>query len=82
MTTEKIRQAHEARPFRPFSVRTGDGREFYVEHPEFMARVPTGRTIVVTDRHGSVNVIDLLLVTSLDLNPPRKTNGRRPRTRR
>ena len=73
MTIEKIRSLHDARPFRPFTIHLADGRNVRVEHPEFMSRSPSGRTIYV-EKPGDVgHHIDLLLVT--DLVPD---NGRRP----
>jgi hypothetical protein len=50
-------------------IHLADGREVPVLHREFMASVPTGRTIVVMQPDESVNVIDLLLVTDLEIKP-------------
>jgi len=78
MTVERIREAHETRPFKPFTLRTGGGREYAVRHPEFLALTPSGRTIIVTHGEESVEMIDLLLVESIHFD----TNGqRRPRRR-
>ena len=74
MTVEQIRKAHQARPFKPFTLRTGGGREYHVPHPEFMFIAPPGRTIFVVDQDGAAELIDLLLVESLHFN-----NRRRPR---
>ena len=78
MTIERLRAVHQARPFRPFTLRTGSGREYHVSHPECLAVTPNGRTIVVTYSEESLEIIDLLLVESLHLG-----NGdRRPRKRK
>ena len=74
MTTEQIRKAHQARPFKPFTLRTGGGREYHVPHPEFLLITPPGRTIVVVDKDGAVELLDLLLVGSLHFD---KRRGRR-----
>jgi hypothetical protein len=68
VTIERIREAHQARPFKPFTLRTGGGREYSVRHPEFMAMTPGGRTVIVTHNEESVEMIDLLLVESLHFN--------------
>ena len=77
MTIEQLRKAHQAQPFEPFILRTGDGREFAVGHPEVLAISPAGRTVVVMTPDGAHEVIDLLLVTSIHIG-----NGRARRRRR
>ena len=77
MTIEQLRKIHESRPFRPFAIHLADGRKIRVPHPEFLWTPPRNqRTFVVSDVRGLVEVIDLLLVTSL-----KETNGRVPRRR-
>ncbi len=75
MTVEQIRKAHQSRPFKPFTLRTGGGREYHVPHPEFLFITPPGRTIIVVDQDGAAELIDLLLVESLHFS-----NGRRRRS--
>ena len=77
MTIEQLRKIHESRPFRPFAVHLADRRKIRVPRPEFLWIPPRNqRTFVVSDVRGLVEVIDLLLVTSL-----KETNGRVPRRR-
>lgn len=40
MDTASIREAATAQPFKPFTLRMNDGREFYIPHPEFIAVSP------------------------------------------
>jgi hypothetical protein len=63
---------HQARPFRAFEVHLADGRSLPVEHPECLAITPGGRTIGVGLADDTIEIVDLLLVTSLK---PR-SNGR------
>ncbi len=70
MTVEQLKNVHGAKPFRPFTVHMGDGRSFRVDHPEFLLRSPSGRTIVVHQPDDSFSVLDLLLVTELEVHPP------------
>ncbi len=69
MTIEQRRQMHEARPFQPFRIHMADGRHLDVVHPEFLAHSRSGRTIMVATPDDAFEVIDLLLVTSLEPIP-------------
>ena len=79
MTIEQLRDKYNAQPFRPFIIHLADGREVPVHHREFILTVPSGRTIVVCQPDDTLNVIDLLLVTNLELVP--SANGPRKRRR-
>lgn len=74
MTIEQLRKLHRDQPFQPFDIYLADGRVLPVDHPEMLALPPPGRTIGVGCADGTVEVLDLLLVTSLK---PR-ANGRSP----
>jgi hypothetical protein len=69
MTVEQLKNVHQAKPFRPFTIHMGDGRTFRIEHPEFLSRSPSGRTIIVHQSDESFRVLDLLLVTGLEVHP-------------
>ena len=73
MTIEQLRKAHQARPFSPFEIHMADGRSLTVPHPEMLMVLPPGRTIMVAKGEEDYEVVDLLLVTSLE----RRTNGSR-----
>ena len=77
MTIEEVRKLYDAEPFHRFVLHLADGRRIGVEHREFMAMDPKGRTIVVYQPDDSFNVIDLLLVTDLEV----KTNGKHSKKR-
>lgn len=69
MTIEQLRNAVRAEPFKPFTICFGDGRQFFVPHPEFVALPPgASRTFVVVEPEENYRIIDLLLVTSLDFS--------------
>jgi hypothetical protein len=74
MTTEQLRAAHRTTPFRPFTIRMADGRNFTISHPDFLSMSPTGRTVVVYHPDESFSVVDLLLMTELEMSP---ASGRR-----
>ena len=75
MTIERLRELHEARPFRPFRIRVADGHVLNVPHPELLSH-DGGRTIYVHTGPEQGEFVDLLLVTSLELG-----NGRSKRSR-
>lgn len=67
MTIEQVKQVYNAAPFKPFIIHLADGREVSVRHREFMAFSPSGRTIIVYQDDDVFNIIDLLLVTDLEV---------------
>jgi hypothetical protein len=71
MTSDQLRQTLRAEPFRPFVVHLADGRKLKVQHPEFVAQSPAGRTFVLWGPDEAFEVVDLLHVTSLKV-----TNGK------
>jgi hypothetical protein len=80
MTTEQVRKLHQARPFQPFVVRLGDGQALPVDHPEFLAYAPNSRTMTVYFKNGDFEIVDLLLVTGLEVrNGSRRSSQRKRR---
>jgi hypothetical protein len=77
MTTNELYKLHIARPFKPFTIRLGDGQALPVRHPEMMAYAPKQRTAVVYQPDGSFEIIDLLLVTGLEVHAVRNGHKRR-----
>jgi hypothetical protein len=67
MTIDQIKKVHSARPFQPFRIHLADGRNFAVEHPEFLAQSQGGRVLYVATPDDTFEIVDLLLVTSLEL---------------
>lgn len=81
MTIDQLRKAHAAQPFRPFDLHLADGRVLSVPHPGFLWMPPRNeRTVFVTDTNGAVDIVDLLLVTSIKIRPSdSQERGRRRR---
>lgn len=77
MTVEQLRKEHGRRPFRPLLIRTADGQEFTVPHPEFLYIPPHGRTVFVSDSDGTVDIIDVLLVASIHVKNGRRSGKRK-----
>lgn len=77
MTIERIRELYYAKPFQPFVLHLADGRSVPVLHQEFFMALPSGRTLYVCQPDDTVNIIDLLLVTDVEIKP--QTNGAKRR---
>lgn len=69
MTVEKLKEVLNAQPFRPFTIHMGDGRVFFMKHRDFISRSPSGRTVIVHSEDDSFSILDLLLVTELEVHP-------------
>ncbi len=67
MTIERLRAVQQAKPFRAFRLNLADGRSLRVPHPEFLAIHPTGRTVIVFQPKDEFEIVDLLLVTSIQV---------------
>ncbi|HEX4413303.1 MAG TPA: hypothetical protein VH107_06715 [Lacipirellulaceae bacterium] len=68
MTTDQFSEALQQSPFRPFTIRMADGRSFDVKHRDFVARSPSGRTVIVFTSDEGYSVLDLLLMTELEVH--------------
>jgi hypothetical protein len=71
MNLERLRQRLSA-GFRPFCLRTSDGHEYAVRHPELVLVGP--RTLAVLDKEGEIVTLDPLHIVALKDLPGRK-NG-------
>jgi hypothetical protein len=80
MTVEQLRSAYNAQPFRPFVLHLADGRSIPVRHREFIMTVPSGRTVVICQPDDTLNIIDLLLVTDLEIKLDGDGPARKRRT--
>jgi hypothetical protein len=67
MKISELQKLYDAEPFRPFLIHMADGRKIPVKHREFMALSPSGRTAYVYQLNDDSDVIDVALVTSLEL---------------
>ncbi|MEM7680644.1 MAG: hypothetical protein AAF288_01675 [Planctomycetota bacterium] len=70
MTIDQFRSTLRHQPFQPFVIHTADGRSFRVDHSDFVAHSPGGRSVVVFRGDDSHSVLDLLLITELEVPAP------------
>lgn len=77
-----IREALRKQPFKPSVIRLSDGRSLPVPHPDFVALTP--RRVIVGAEDDSWNVIEPLLIVSLDYASSKSKggNGRSKKKRR
>jgi hypothetical protein len=74
----RIRELLKATPFRPFTIKTADGREFRVEHPDFvLAAASDTPQIVIEERDGRTHFLSALLISSIELDGLPQTNASR-----
>jgi len=75
MTAEQLRAMREANPFRPFTIHLTDGRALAIPHRDFVSQSPGGRTIIVYRSDEAFSVVDLYLVTELEVQSPTDTGS-------
>ena len=68
MKTEKVREVLRAEPFRPFWIHLADGGRFAVEHGDYVAVEPAGRELIVYLPDNSHHIVDVPLITRLEIN--------------
>lgn len=73
MNNEEIKRYQLARPFAPFDIHLADGRVVHVPHPEFVYVPPINqRTVIVTDRKGIPETLNVLVIVSVKPSAERK----------
>ncbi len=70
---QAIQEAAHAEPFRPFTIRMAGGPKVKVGHPDYIAFGPKGRTLIVYGPDESFKVIDVMLVTEVDVPEARSS---------
>jgi hypothetical protein len=70
MPVTTLREAINARPFRPFTVHVAEQRSYLIPRPEFVSIGPQNRTLVVWHADGGGSFLDMLMITGIDLPAP------------
>jgi hypothetical protein len=66
----RVRQLLHATPFQPFIIRMADGKEYRIEHPDFvLAAASDVPQIILEESDGNVHFLSVLLMTSIELLP-------------
>jgi hypothetical protein len=73
---QRVREFVHATPFKPFFIRTAGGKQYRINHPDFIAvGGPTTPNIYIEDLRGNGTFLSALLITSVatvNRNAPRK----------
>ena len=70
MNIDQFREVLHAALFQPFTIHVADGRSLPVPHPDFIAIMPYGKTIIVVspkERKSSFAIVDVPLITQLEV---------------
>ena len=78
MLSSTVREFARAMPFVPFIVQMTDGRQFKVDHPDFVSVSPQGSKLIVYDTNDNETHLSGLLVASV---APARTRRPRPSRR-
>jgi hypothetical protein len=79
MTVEKLRWLRRAEAFRPFTIRLADGRGIRVSSPEYFGVSPRGGTVIVHEADDTLDLLDPLQITGLEIQAPGRGPGKRPK---
>jgi hypothetical protein len=77
VTSEQLRAAQRARPFRAFDLHLADGDVLTIPHPDFIALGPGGRTVVAFGENDEMSIVDLLLVSRIEMRKGGSNGGKR-----
>ncbi len=79
MTIEQLRTTIKAQPFVPFTLRLADGRQYDIDHPDFISSHPHGRTVIVykPGENGDLEILDLLLVVGIEVHHSKENRERK-----
>ena len=71
----KIRELLHATPFQPFVIRMADGKEYRIEHPDFVLAASSDvPQIMIEEAGGPIHYLSALLVVSIELESQSKEN--------
>jgi hypothetical protein len=62
----RIRELLHATPFKPFIIRMADGREYRVDHPDFVLAASDVPHVIVEEPDGRIHCLSVLLITSVE----------------
>jgi hypothetical protein len=69
MEAAAIRQVMGQHPFVPFTLHLADSRAIEVPHPDFISISQNGRRVIVERSDDSFEMIDALLINSIEVKP-------------
>jgi hypothetical protein len=70
MHREELPATIGAKPFQPFAIRLPEGRTVRIIHHDFASLSPDGRTLWAYHADRFCDMIDVMLISSIHLDPP------------
>ena len=71
--TDEVRKLINAEPFVPFFVKTSDGKQYRVKHPDYVAISPKGGRIVVFADEEATTTLSALHIVAVE---PQRSRAR------
>lgn len=68
MKADDVRRYLHAEPFRPFLIHIADGGCLSVKNEDFVALAPSGREMTVYLPDDSAEIVDMVMVTRLEIS--------------
>lgn len=78
VTAVELRKFWHATPFVPFNLVLASSERLHVPHPDFLSVAPNGRTAHLWREDSDYTVVDVMLITALEM----ARNGSKPPRRR
>ena len=78
MIAEEIRTLQRAEKFEPYTVVTSDGKELYVQHPDYLLITPSNETVYIYSTETEREIVAVPNITRIIPGLPKA----RPRKRR
>jgi hypothetical protein len=69
VTADQELGRQNAAPSRPYSLILAEGRQLYIDHPDFVSASKNEELVTGFDMSGGVEIVDLTLVVSLRYGP-------------
>ena len=70
MHRDQLRELLRSQQFRPFTIHLPEERPVHVFHHDFAVMSPDGRTLLAFGPDNSFNMIDTMLIASIEVSPP------------
>ena len=69
--TDEVRKLMNAEPFSPFLVKTSDGKQYRVKHPDYVAISPKGGRVTLYDDEETTTTLSALHIVGVELQRTR-----------
>jgi hypothetical protein len=64
--TDEVRKLLHAVPFQPFFVKTSDGKQYRVKHPDYVAISPKGGRLTLFDEEETTTTVSALHIVAVE----------------